>query len=92
MCDEQRTSGDASCLETKQRTGGKPGEVEKPSIETSIIQDYVLRRVGGSLCRISSRELESTIAEKFSLDRKQVGATIKALVSNGELVYTYEFG
>lgn len=92
MCDEQRISGDASSLETKQRTGGKPGEAEKPFVETSVIQDYALQRISGSLCRISSRELASTIAEKFSLDRKQVGAIIKALVSNGELVYTYEFG
>ncbi len=92
MCAEQRISDDASSSETEQRPGCMAGAAAKPSAQTSVIQDYALGLVSGSLRRISSRELESTITDKFSLDRKQVGAIIKELVSNGELAYTYKFG
>jgi ribosomal protein L11 methyltransferase len=56
------------------------------------VRKHVLRMVAGSTVRVTPPALEKTLFETHGLTKKQVKAVIRDLVSDGELVYTYEFG
>jgi ribosomal protein L11 methyltransferase len=65
----------------------------KPILDGMIrVQKHVLRLVAGSTVRVTPPALEKTVVERHGLTKKQVKAVIRDLVSDGELVYTYEFG
>ena len=56
------------------------------------VRAHVLRMVAGSTVRVTPPALEKTLSEIHGLTKKQIKAVIRDLVSDGELVYTYEFG
>ena len=56
------------------------------------VQKHVLRLVADSSVRVTPPALEKTASASQGLTKKQVKAVIRDLVSDGELVYTYEFG
>jgi ribosomal protein L11 methylase PrmA len=56
------------------------------------VHKLVLRLVAGSAVRITPPTLEKTMRATHGMTRHQVKAVIRDLVSDGELVYTYEFG
>ena len=56
------------------------------------VRNHALRIVAESTARVTPPALEKTLIETPGLTKKQVKAVIRYLVSDGELVYTYEFG
>jgi len=56
------------------------------------VRNHALRIVAEATARVTPPALEKTLIESHGLNRKQVKAVIRDLVSDGELVYTYEFG
>ena len=56
------------------------------------MRKHVLRMVADSTVRVTPPALEKNLIETHGLTKKQVKAVIRDLVSDGELVYTYEFG
>ena len=56
------------------------------------VQKHVLRLVADSSVRVTPPALQKTASASQGLTKKQVKAVIRDLVSDGELVYTYEFG
>jgi len=56
------------------------------------VRNHALRIVADSTVRVTPPALEKTLFETLGLTKKQVKAVIRDLVSDGELVYTYEFG
>jgi ribosomal protein L11 methyltransferase len=56
------------------------------------VREGVLRMVADSTVRVTPPALEKTLSETHGLAKKQIKAVIRDLVSDGELVYTYEFG
>ena len=65
---------------------------EKNTGDLVTVRAHVLRMVAGSTVRVTPPALEKTLIETHGLTKKQVKAVIRDLVSDGELVYTYEFG
>jgi ribosomal protein L11 methyltransferase len=61
-------------------------------VDFIAVRENVLRMVAGSTVRVTPPALEKTLIETHGLTKKQVKAVIRDLVSDGELVYTYEFG
>ena len=61
-------------------------------VDLIAMRKHVLRMVAGSAVRVTPLALEKTLSETHGLTRQQVKAVIRDLVSDGELVYTYEFG
>ncbi len=65
----------------------------KPILYDMIrVQKHALRVVADSTVRVTPPALEKTLIETHGLTRKQVKAVTRDLVSDGELIYTYEFG
>ena len=62
------------------------------SVDLIAMRAHVLRMVAGSTVRVTPPALEKTLSETHGLTKKQIKAVIRDLVSDGELVYTYEFG
>ncbi len=56
------------------------------------VREHVLRMVADSTVRVTPPALEKKLIESHGLTKKQIKAVIRGLVSDGELVYTYEFG
>jgi len=56
------------------------------------VRNHALRIVADSTVRVTPPALEKTLIDTQGLTKKQVKAVIRDLVSDGELVYTYEFG
>jgi len=56
------------------------------------VRNHALRIVAESTVRVTPPALEKTLIDTQGLTKKQVKAVIRDLVSDGELVYTYEFG
>ena len=56
------------------------------------VRQEALRVVADSTNRVTPPALEKKLVEDHGLTRKQIKAVIRDLVSDGELVYTYEFG
>ncbi len=65
---------------------------EKNTGDLVTVRKHVLRMVAGSTVRVTPPALEKALIETHGLTKKQVKAVIRDLVSDGELVYTYEFG
>ena len=61
-------------------------------VDLIAMRKHVLRMVAGSTVRVTPPALEKALIETHGLTKKQVKAVIRDLVSDGELVYTYEFG
>jgi ribosomal protein L11 methyltransferase len=61
-------------------------------VDFIAVRENVLRMVAGSTVRVTPPALEKTLSETHGLTKKQIKAVIRDLVSDGELVYTYEFG
>ena len=53
---------------------------------------FVLRVVADSAVRVTPPALEKILTQDHGCTKKEVKAVIRDLVSDGELVYTYEFG
>jgi len=65
----------------------------KPILDDMVkAHKQLLQLVAGSTVRVTPPALEKTLIETHGLTRKQVKAVIRDLVSDGEIVYTYEFG
>lgn len=65
---------------------------EKIAIDPGTVRGEALRVVAESMVRVTPPALEKMLIEDHGLTKKQVKAVIRDLVSDGELVYTYEFG
>ena len=69
----------------------KKGSEKKP-IDLKAVREGVLRMVADSSVRVTPPALEKKLIESHGSTKKQIKAVIRDLVSDGELVYTYEFG
>jgi ribosomal protein L11 methyltransferase len=67
-------------------------DIEKNVVDLVGVREGALRVVAESIVRVTPPALEKTLIGTHGLTRKQVKAVIRDLVSDGELVYTYEFG
>jgi ribosomal protein L11 methyltransferase len=67
-------------------------ESEKNAGDIVVVRGEALRVVGDSTTRVTPPALEKILTEEHGCTKKQVKAVIRDLVSDGELVYTYEFG
>ena len=56
------------------------------------IRRKVLSYVDASKKKLTPGTLEKALAERFSMDRKDVKTVIRSLVADQELIYTYQFG
>jgi ribosomal protein L11 methyltransferase len=65
---------------------------ENIAIDFAAARAKALRMVADSMVRVTPPALEKKLIESHGLTRNQVKAVIRDLVSDGELVYTYEFG
>jgi ribosomal protein L11 methyltransferase len=60
--------------------------------DTNTITKAILETVSGSAERITPIELEKRISKKYFLEKKRVKSVIQDLITNGELIYTYQYG
>lgn len=65
---------------------------EKIAPDLRAVRAHALRLVAGSTVRVTPPALEKRLIESCGLTKKQVKDIIRDLVSDGELVYTYELG
>ena len=56
------------------------------------VREEALRLVAEATARVTPPAIEKSLAGSHGLNRKQVKAVIRDLVSDGELAYTYELG
>ena len=61
-------------------------------VDLIAMHKHALGLVAGSTVRVTPPALEKALVETHGLTRNQVKAVIRDLVSDGELVYTYELG
>jgi len=62
------------------------------SDDTPIIRENILSIIRESRERLTHGRLEKIISKRFSLSRKQIRSILRELVTQGELIYTYQYG
>ncbi len=62
------------------------------SDDIPIIRENILSIIRESGERLTPGRLEKIISKRFSLKRKQIRSIIRELVTQGELIYTYQYG
>jgi ribosomal protein L11 methyltransferase len=61
-------------------------------MDSDWIEKAILEKIGASSVRLTPRHLEKTLSATYGLDKNRARSLLKALVTQGDLEYTYEFG
>jgi ribosomal protein L11 methyltransferase len=61
-------------------------------LPVNSIKNKILKFIAASPTKIIPTALEKNLSEQYNLENKQIRSIIKDLVTQGELVYTYEYG
>jgi ribosomal protein L11 methyltransferase len=70
-----------------------PGETAKNALTDMLeIRKEVLETVEGSWRRLTPGDLEKTLFNRYDIDKQALKVTLKTLVADGDLAYTYQFG
>jgi len=69
------------------------GETAKNALTDMLeIRKEVLETVEGSWRRLTPADLEKTLLNRYDVDKRALKVTLKSLVADGDLAYTYQFG
>ena len=69
-----------------------PGSERLRKTDVQTIFSNVVAMIGSSTAKITPAALRKKIFDRYGLNRQQIKAVIRELVSSGELTYIYEFG
>ena len=67
-------------------------EIKKLWVDVDSLRESAVGIVTNSSAKITPIAFEKKLIEKFELNKKQSKSVIRALVADGELTYTYEYG
>lgn len=66
--------------------------IKKALTDTLKIREEVLETIEGSWRRLTPTDLEKILLNRYDIDKTALKATLKTLVADGDLAYTYQFG
>lgn len=69
-----------------------PGSDFLRKTDVQTISSDVIATIASSTAKITPCVIEKLFVERYGLNKQQIKTMIRALVSSGELTYTYEFG
>jgi len=69
-----------------------PGSDFLRKTDVQTVSSDVIATIASSTAKITPFVLEKLFVERYGLTKQQIKTVIRALVSSGELTYTYEFG
>jgi len=67
-------------------------ETKKDRVDVDTLRENALNIVATSTAKITPVNLEKRLIAEFAVNKRQAKSVIRALVTGGELAYTYEYG